>query len=55
MARPRKPLSLQKGNLTQEQKNEKELQDELARGDTSQLEKPPKWLRDSIAKKNGKD
>lgn len=54
MARPRKPLNLQKGNLTQEQKNEKELQDELARGDTSQLEKPPKWLRDSVAKKEWK-
>lgn len=51
MARPRKPLSLQKGNLTQEQKFEKELQDDLAKGSTSQLEKPPKWLKDSVAKK----
>ncbi|MGL4573020.1 MAG: phage terminase small subunit P27 family [Clostridium sp.] len=54
MGRNRKSLALQTGNLTQEQQLEKEQEEELIKLNSEQLEKPPKWLRDNIAKKEWK-
>jgi len=54
MARPKKPLNMQEGHLTKEQQKEKELQEEIIQTATDQLQKPPLWLRDNIAKKEWK-
>ncbi|GMQ56775.1 hypothetical protein AN1V17_11690 [Vallitalea sediminicola] len=54
MARPKKPVNIQSGNLTRQQKIEKELQENLVKTGTEQLQKTPKWLRDSVAKKEWK-
>ena len=49
MARPRKPLDQQKGNLTVKQQQRKQREEELAKCDSSQLLIPPAWLVDEIA------
>ena len=54
MGRPKLPLELQKGNLTKEQQVEKELEQDLAKANSNQLDKPPLWLRDKVAKKEWK-
>lgn len=54
MGRPKLPLELQKGNLTKEQQVEKELEEDLVRANSNQLDKPPLWLRDKVAKKEWK-
>jgi len=51
MARPKKMLSMQEGNLTKEQQEEKRLQEEIISTGSEQLQEPPKWLRDNVAKK----
>ena len=51
MGRPRKIPKLQTKHLTQEEKINKELEEEFATVDRDQLENPPKWLIDNIAKK----
>lgn len=54
MGRPRKILNTQQGHLTKEQIAEKQLQEQIIQAGTDQLEKPPKWLRDNVAKKEWK-
>ncbi len=54
IARPRKPLATQEGNLTRKQQEEKRLQEEIVQTGAEQLDNPPTWLRDSIAKKEWK-
>ena len=44
MARPRKSLDLQSKHLTQEEKSEKEVQENLIKADRDQLDKVPTWL-----------
>jgi len=54
MPRPRKPIEMQKGNLTVfQQRNRKTEEDSIKLGD-GQLAKPPLWLIDDIAKKEYK-
>lgn len=54
MARPRKMKATQEGHLTKKQQTEKQLQEQLIKTGTDQLNKPPRWLRDKIAKKEWK-
>ena len=54
MGRPKKTLEMQEGHLTKQQRLDKELQEDLLESATDQLEKPPTWLRDNIAKKEWK-
>ena len=54
MARPKKLLNMQEGHLTKEQQVEKELQENIIKTGSEQLEKPPTWLRNNIAKKEWK-
>lgn len=54
MARPKKVLSMQEGNLTKEQQEEKRLQEQIIQTGTEQLNSPPSWLRDNAAKKEWK-
>ncbi|UBK85085.1 phage terminase small subunit P27 family [Clostridium perfringens] len=51
MGRPRKISELQNKHLTQEEKINKELEEEFATVNRDQLEKPPSWLIDNVAKK----
>ena len=50
MGRSRKPLEMQKGNLTIEQKVTLEQAEEMVSVGKEQLTKPPTWLVDKIAK-----
>ena len=54
MPRGRKPLDMQKGNLTVEQQDEIKNIEEFITVGREDLEKPPTWLRDTIAKKEFK-
>lgn len=54
MGRARKPLNMQKGNLTVEQQNEIGMAEEMVTVGREQLEKPPASLVDSVAKKEYK-
>ncbi|WP_297422113.1 phage terminase small subunit P27 family [Clostridium sp.] len=54
MARPKKMLNMQEGHLTKEQQTEKKLQEEIIQTATDQLQKPPSWLRDNVAKREWK-
>ena len=54
MARPRIPKDLQSKNLTKEEKAEKEIEEDLIKANSDQLEKAPRWLRDKVAKKEWK-
>ncbi len=51
MGRGRKPLNMQKGNLTVEQQNEIGMAEELVTVGREQLETPPTSLVDSVSKK----
>lgn len=51
MSRGKKPLAMQKGNLTVLQKTEKKAQEESIITGRDQLDKPPSWLVNAIAKK----
>ena len=53
MARPRKILAnkSETSNLTKEQKEQKKKEEQLATTGSEQLNKPPAWLRDVVAKK----
>lgn len=53
MARPKKPLALKSetSNLTKEQKEEKKRTEQLVKTGSEQLNKPPSWLRNAVAKK----
>jgi len=54
MGRPRKPLDEQKGHLTVLQQQERKLEEEMIQAEADQLQKPPTWLRDAVAKKEWK-
>lgn len=54
MGRPRKIKDLQTKHLTQEEQINKEFEEEFAKTARDQLEKPPTWLRDNLAKKEWK-
>lgn len=54
MARQRKPMDMQKGNLTVLQQAKKRLEEEYIRTGKDQLKHPPIWLIDDIAKKEFK-
>ncbi|MBU5331423.1 phage terminase small subunit P27 family [Anaerocolumna aminovalerica] len=54
MARQRKPVDMQKGNLTVLQQEKKRLEEEYVRTGKNQLKTPPIWLIDDIAKKEFK-
>lgn len=54
MARPKKMLDTIDGHLTKEQIAERELQEQLIKTGSEQLEKTPSWLRDKIAKNEWK-
>ena len=49
MARPRKPLSEQTGNLTVKFQRQREFEEALITVDKSQLIHPPDWLVDEVA------
>ncbi len=54
MSRQRKPVDMQKGNLTVLQQEKKRLEEEYIRTGKDQLKYPPIWLIDDIAKKEFK-
>lgn len=54
MGRARVPLEQQKGNLTKEEQQEKELLEAAVKIPANQLKRPPAWLRDEVAKKEWK-
>lgn len=54
MARQRKPIDMQKGNLTVLEQEKKRLSEEYVRTGKDQLKNPPIWLIDDIAKKEFK-
>lgn len=54
MSKPRKPLAMQKGNLTVEQQENKKIEEQLTKTGKEMLAKPPNWLIDTTAKKEFK-
>lgn len=54
MGRPKKPLEMQKGNLTVLQQNNKNMAEKEIIIGREQLKKPPKWLINNIAIKEFK-
>ena len=54
MARQRKPVGMQKGNLTVLDQEKKRIEEEYVRTGKDQLKTPPIWLIDDIAKKEFK-
>jgi len=54
MSRTRKPLSMQKGNLTVEQQTNMQQAEELITVGREQLARAPSWLVDNVAKKEFK-
>ncbi|ELC8441024.1 phage terminase small subunit P27 family [Clostridium perfringens] len=54
MGRNRKSLDLQNGNLTCTQKNDRELEEDSIITGKEQLENPPSWLRNKVAKNEWK-
>lgn len=54
MSRPRKILSMQEGDLTKKRQEEIQQQEDAIKTGDDQLDKIPKWLRDSVAKKEFK-
>lgn len=51
MGRGKKPLAMQKGNLTVEQQNKMIAAEETIKVGKEHLNKAPPWLKDNIAKK----
>ncbi|MDU7031593.1 MAG: phage terminase small subunit P27 family [Clostridiales bacterium] len=51
MPRPRKPIEMQKGNLTVITGQKRRTEEESVTTDKNQLKRPPKWLVDDIARK----
>lgn len=54
MSRNRKPLDQQVGNLTKEDKERKQLEEQVVRTGAEDLGRPPSWLIDNVAKKEYK-
>lgn len=51
MPRPRKPIEMQKGNLTVVNGQKRRMEEESVMTDKNQLKRPPIWLIDDVAKK----
>lgn len=51
MGRSRKPLEVQKGNITAINAQRRRIEEESVETDADQLKTPPKWLIDDVAKK----
>lgn len=51
MPRPRKPIDMQKGNLTVITGQKRKTEEDSVTTDKNQLKRPPKWLIDDIARK----
>ena len=51
MGRSRKPSEMQKGNITVIAGNKRKTEEESVMVGKDQLEKPPTWLVDNVAKK----
>ena len=51
MPRPRKPIEMQKGNLTVVNGQKRRSEEEMVTTDKNQLKRPPTWLIDDVAKK----
>lgn len=51
MPRPRKPIEMQKGNLTVVNGQKRRSEEEMVTTDKNQLKRPPIWLIDDVAKK----
>lgn len=49
MGKPRKPLEMQKGNLTVLQQEKKKQEESLVKTGKNQLSKPPSWLINDVA------
>lgn len=54
MARPRKPIEMQKGHLKVVDYQRKKQEETAVTANADQLEKPPAWLIDTVAKKEWK-
>lgn len=54
MGRPRKPLDVQKGHLKMVDYQKKEMEEQAVTTGADQLEEPPVWLTDAIAKNEWK-
>jgi P27 family predicted phage terminase small subunit len=54
MARPRKPLEMQRGHLKIIDYQQKEMEEAAVMVDADQLQKPPTWLIDATAKREWK-
>lgn len=50
MSRNRKPLDQQTGNLTKEEKDRKALGEQMITTGSEDIQKPPSWLIDAVAK-----
>lgn len=53
MGRNRKPLALREGHLTQKERIELELKEDMVKSSSENI-KPPTWLKDNFAKKEFK-
>mgnify|MGYP000270234808 CR=1 FL=1 len=51
MARPRKIVDMQSSHLTKEQKQRKKQEEQTVVVGNEDLEKPPTWLKGTVAKK----
>ena len=54
MGRPKKPMELQSGNISKHNIDTRELEEQAVTVSNDQLQKPPSWLRDNVAKKEWK-
>lgn len=54
MSRNRKPLDQQVGNLTKEDKDRKQLEEQVVMTGVEDLGRPPSWLIDAVAKREYK-
>ncbi|WP_373262387.1 phage terminase small subunit P27 family [Hungatella hathewayi] len=54
MSRNRKPLDQQVGNLTKEDKDRKQLEEQVVMTGAEDLGRPPSWLIDAVAKREYK-
>lgn len=54
MGRPRKPLEMQRGNLTVVSIEQRRLEEKQAKTGASQLSRPPDWLINDVAVKEWK-
>lgn len=54
MSRNRKPLDQQVGNLTKEDKDRKQLEEQVVMTGAEDLDRPPSWLIDAVAKREYK-